>query len=423
MFAPLLSYLRFIRGHKSLLTFGLLMTFGSSFGQSFFVGLYQMPLRELYDLSASAFGGAFSFVTLLSAAALPWTGRVIDQVRLRTFSTAVILVLTLAALMIAVAPSFWIFVVGLFLLRHFGQGLMSHTSSTAMGRYFSANRGKAVTISSTGYSLGEAVFPAIAVALIALVGWRESWIIYAGVLLFVLLPLTYGLVRTDPEPESVPDEAETQKFRDRTAKRDWTRAEVIRDPRFYILIPAMMAPAFILTGFFVHQGYLAQSKGWPIELVAAGFSVFAIVKLVASLLAGPFADRFGFRPLIALYMVPLAFSMIALGTVDATYGIFLYFTLAGISTGGAMAVGGLLWPELYGTKHLGAIRSLSVSLMVFATALAPVTFGWLIDAGLGANMIAHISLGYSVVAVALVLFFLWRERAENRSAERLSENP
>ena len=189
--------------------------------------------------------------------------------------------------MIAVAPSFWIFVVGLFLLRHFGQGLMSHTSSTAMGRYFSANRGKAVTISSTGYSLGEAVFPAIAVALIALVGWRESWIIYAGVLLFVLLPLTYGLVRTDPEPESVPDEAETQKFRDRTAKRDWTRAEVIRDPRFYILIPAMMAPAFILTGFFVHQGYLAQSKGWPIELVAAGFSVFAIVKLVASLLAGP----------------------------------------------------------------------------------------------------------------------------------------
>ena len=77
-------------------------------------------------------------------------------------------------------------------------------------------------------------------------------------------------------------------------------------------------------------------------------------------------------------MVPLAFSMIALGTVDATYGIFLYFTLAGISTGGAMAVGGLLWPELYGTKHLGAIRSLSVSLMVFATALAPVYF-WLAD--------------------------------------------
>ncbi len=417
MFAPLLSYLRFIRGHKSLLIFGLLMTFGSSFGQSFFVGLYQMPLREMYDLSASAFGGAFSFVTLLSAAALPWTGRMIDQVRLRAFSSAVILVLALAALSMALAPSFWVFVVGLFFLRHFGQGLMSHTSSTAMGRYFSANRGKAVTISSTGYSLGEAVFPAIAVALIALVGWRESWLIYAGLLFFVLLPLTYGLVRTDPVPETTSGHAEARGTADRTAKRDWTRAEVIRDPHFYILIPAMMAPAFILTGFFVHQGYLAQSKGWPIELVAAGFSVFAIVKLVASLLAGPFADRFGFRPLTALYMVPLAFSMIALGTVDATYGIFLYFTLAGISTGGAMAVGGMLWPELYGTKHLGAIRSLSVSLMVFATALAPVTFGWLIDAGLGANMIAHISLGYSVVAVALVIFFLWREKARATSAE------
>lgn len=418
MFAPFLSYLRFIRGHKSLLTFGLLMTFGSSFGQSFFVGLYQMPLREMYDLSASAFGGAFSFVTLLSAAALPWTGRVIDQVPLRTFSTSVILVLSGAALAIAFVPSFWMFVVALFFLRHFGQGLMSHTSSTAMGRYFSVNRGKAVTISAAGYSFGEAIFPAIVVALIALVGWRESWVIYAAALLLVLLPLTYGLVQTDPKPETVVNTDNATDPDDRTAKRDWTRAEVMRDPRFYILVPAMMAPAFILTGFFVHQGYLAQSKGWPIELVAAGFSVFAIVKLVASLLAGPFADRFGFRPLIALYMVPLALSMIALGTVEATYGIFLYFTLAGISTGGAMAVGGLLWPELYGTKHLGAIRSLSVSLMVFATALAPVTFGWLIDAGLGANMIAHISLGYSVLAVALVIFFLWREKAQNQAASR-----
>jgi MFS family permease len=410
MLQPFLTYARFIQSHKSLLAFGLLMAFGSSFGQSFFVGIYQMPLRETFDLSASEFGGAFSFVTLLSAAALPWTGRVIDQVRLRTFSAGVILVLSAATLAIAFVPSFWMFVVALFFLRHFGQGLMSHTSTTAMGRYFSRNRGKAVTISAAGYSFGEAIFPALAIALIALVGWRETWVIYAAVLLLVLFPLTYGLVRRDPTPEKITEADKGAGTLARTAKRDWTRTEVMRDPRFYILVPAMMAPAFILTGFFVHQGYLAQSKGWPIELVAAGFSVFAIVKLVASLLAGPFGDRFGFRPLIALYMVPLAFSMVALGTIDATYGIFLYFTLAGISTGGAMAVGGLLWPELYGTKHLGAIRSLSSSLMVFATALAPVTFGWLIDAGLGANMIAHISLSYSVVAVALVIFFLWREK-------------
>jgi len=412
MFGSVSRYFRFIGENKALLGFGLLMAFGSSFGQSFFVGLYQAPLREAFDLSASGFGAAFSAVTLISAAILPWTGRVIDQVSLRTYTAATILILACAALTLAFNTYFVLFVVALFVLRHVGQGLMSHTSSTAMGRYFTANRGKAVTIASTGYSLGEALFPAMALAVIALVGWRLSWAVHGATLILVFLPLALWLVWREPAHEKSRPTGNTASgtHPNLTATRDWTRAEVMRDPRFYVLIPAMMAPAFILTGFFVHQGFLASSKDWPVELVAAGFSTFAIVKLVSSLFVGPFADRFGFRPLMALYMVPLALSMLSLALIDANIGVFLYFGLAGLSTGGAMAVGGLLWPELYGTRHLGAIRSLSTSLMVFSTALAPVTFGALIDWGVSAKGIAFISLGYAGIAVAMLLTFLWHEK-------------
>jgi len=412
MFGSVSRYFRFIGENKALLGFGLLMAFGSSFGQSFFVGLYQAPLREAFDLSASGFGAAFSAVTLVSAAILPWTGRVIDQVSLRTYTAATILILACAALTLAFNTYFILFVVALFVLRHVGQGLMSHTSSTAMGRYFTANRGKAVTIASTGYSLGEALFPAMALAVIALVGWRLSWAVHGATLILVFLPLALWLVWREPAHEKSRPTGNTASgtHPNLTATRDWTRAEVMRDPRFYVLIPAMMAPAFILTGFFVHQGFLASSKDWPVELVAAGFSTFAIVKLVSSLFVGPFADRFGFRPLMALYMVPLALSMLSLALIDANIGVFLYFGLAGLSTGGAMAVGGLLWPELYGTRHLGAIRSLSTSLMVFSTALAPVTFGALIDWGVSAKGIAFISLGYAGIAVAMLLTFLWHEK-------------
>lgn len=412
MFGSVSRYFRFIGENKALLGFGLLMAFGSSFGQSFFVGLYQAPLREAFDLSASGFGAAFSAVTLVSAAILPWTGRVIDQVSLRTYTAATILILACAALTLAFNTYFVLFVVALFVLRHVGQGLMSHTSSTAMGRYFTANRGKAVTIASTGYSLGEALFPAMALAVIALVGWRLSWAVHGATLILVFLPLALWLVWRKPAHEKSRPTGNTASgtHPNLTATRDWTRAEVMRDPRFYVLIPAMMAPAFILTGFFVHQGFLASSKDWPVELVAAGFSTFAIVKLVSSLFVGPFADRFGFRPLMALYMVPLALSMLSLALIDANIGVFLYFGLAGLSTGGAMAVGGLLWPELYGTRHLGAIRSLSTSLMVFSTALAPVTFGALIDWGVSAKGIAFISLGYAGIAVAMLLTFLWHEK-------------
>lgn len=413
MSSSIARYFQFITDNKALLGFGVLMAIGSSYGQSFFVGLYQAPLREAFDLTAASFGAAFSAVTLASAAILPWTGRVIDQVSLRTYTAGTIILLAGASLILAFNTWFPLFILALFLLRHVGQGLMSHTSSTAMGRYFTANRGKAVTIASTGYSLGEALFPAMALSIILAVGWQLSWMVHAAVLGLGFLPLALWLVWREPAHEKADpahgDSADAA-TRDLTASRDWTRAEVIRDPRFYILIPALMAPAFILTGFFVHQGFLASSKNWSIELVALGFSAFAIIKLVASLLVGPFADRFGFRPLMALYMVPLALSMLSLAFIDASIGCFLYFGLAGLSTGGAMAVGGLLWPELYGTKHLGAIRSLSTSLMVFSTALAPVTFGALIDAGVSAEGIALISLAYAMAAVTLLLYFLWREK-------------
>lgn len=410
------TYLGFLIRNRRLLGFGLLMAFASSFGQSFFVGLFQLPMRDAFGLSASEFGGIYSFVTLLSAAVLPWTGKLIDRFSLKLFTFIAILAFAAGAAGLALAPNIVLLVAAFFLLRHFGQGLVSHAGSTAMGRYFEANRGKAVTFYASGYAIGEAVLPAVAVATIAAWGWQNAWLGVTAFLVMGVIPAAMVLLNRAPRMEEADPAAagaSTSGAGARTASRDWTRPEVLRDPRFYILMPALMAPAFILTGFFVHQGFLAESKGWALEWVAIGFSAFAVVKLASGLLAGPFADRFGSHPLIGLYMVPLALSMLVLVTMTSYAGLFLYFVLAGISTGAATAVGGLLWPELYGTRHLGAIRSLSMSLMVFSTALAPVFYGWFIDAGLTASDIALIALGYNLMAVALLGFFVRSQKAHS----------
>ena len=69
-----------------------------------------------------------------------------------------------------------------------------------------------------------------------------------------------------------------------------------------------------------------------------------------------------------------------------------------------MTIGGALWPELYGTRHLGAIRSMVVSIYVIATGLAPIGFGWLIDRGIE---VASISMGASLyIVVAIVPLWL-----------------
>jgi len=65
-----------------------------------------------------------------------------------------------------------------------------------------------------------------------------------------------------------------------------------------------------------------------------------------------------------------------------------------------------LWAEMYGTGHLGAIRSLAVSLSVFASALGPVIMGVLMDAGISVEVICGLLALYGIAATVLLLFGL-----------------
>lgn len=405
------SYWRFAHNNRRLITFGFLMTFGSSFGQSFFIGVFQMPLREQLDLSASAFGGALSIATLVSAFVLPWSGKIIDHIPLQRFTLVVIAVFGIGCLLLANAQTFLLLTLSLFLLRHTGQGLLTHTASTTMARYFSQNRGKALSLSSTGMSMGEAVLPIVAVITMEAFGWRTAWTLFALSVYLLLLPAALWLLRTKPVAEE-PLATHAPGPGGVPLTRHWTRMEVLKDVRFYTLLPALTAPGFILTGLFVHQGFIAQSKGWAMETIAIGFMVFALVKIFASLSFGTLADKFGIRWLLVLNLALLGAALMVLITFNAELAVFLYFALASIGVGGSMVVGGMLWPELYGTEHLGAIRSLSASIMVFSSALAPVAFGWLIDARYSIEGIAALCGVYVLIALGAVGLFLVSEKRQ-----------
>ena len=55
--------------------------------------------------------------------------------------------------------------------------------------------------------------------------------------------------------------------------------------------------------------------------------------------------------------------------------------LAGGTAGAATIVMGALWAELYGTDHVGSIRSMGFAIMVISTSIAPGLIGLLMDIG------------------------------------------
>ncbi len=368
----------FIKENIRWLSGGFLLTLFSSFGQTFFIGLSGNDLRATFHLSGGAFGGIYMLATLASAATLPWLGRTLDLMPGWKVIRFTMPALATACVLIAIAPNILVLTLAIYLMRLFGQGMMTETAFTEIGRWFVANRGRAMALIVPGQQAGSAVLPATVVLIERMSGnWRTAWFASAAVLMVVGLPIIIALMRIERVPKS--HEANSQSAR---TARDWTRGEVVRDPVLYMLLAGTLAPSFIGTVIFFHQGYLIALRGYDPLIFAGAFSVMSVTTIVFGLVCGFLIDRFGALRLLPFFLAPLAVASVAVALIIPVWGIYAFMLLLGISNGFTSTLLGALWPEVYGLANLGGIRAITVSGMVLASALGPGITGALIDMGI-----------------------------------------
>lgn len=372
--------LSFIRQNLRWIAGGLLLTYFSSFGQTFFIAASIGEWRAAFDLSHGEFGRLYMFATLASALTLPFLGRINDVLPVHRVVLLTVPTLAVATVIAALAPNVATLLVAIYLLRLFGQGMLTHTALTATGRWFSTDRGRAMSLVVLGHQGGEATLPLGFAAISIALGYQAGWLLGAAALMVIGLPLIAWAYRVPRTPR---DQASStrQGAEPLLVQRQWTRGEVVRDPVFWILLLGVLAPPFAGTTIFYHQDYLAELRGWPPQLYALSLSVAALTTVVFALLCGALVDRFRARSLLPFFLLPLGASCFVLSIDGAPALLFLAMFLLGIAYGFSSTLFGALWPEIYGVQHLGAIRSLTVSAMVLATAAGPGITGTFIDRG------------------------------------------
>lgn len=368
-------FLAFLRENARWVAGGFLLTFFSSYGQTFFIALSSGDIRREFDLTHGQFGTLYMVATLASALTMPRLGAITDRYSARKVTLIVVPMLALAAVMMALSRHIVLLAVTIYLLRLFGQGMMTQNAFTAIGRWFAAQRGRAMSLTVIGVNAGEALFPLLFVVVAGALGWRNAWFAAAATLILVALPAIAALVWHERAPRSSDPTPPI------SAVRDWSRAEVLRDPLFYVLLLGVMAPGFIGTTIFFHQVYLVELRGWSLEVFASSFTFMAAMVAFFALLAGQLIDRFSAVSLLPVFLVPLSLACLTLGNVEAQWSAFVFMGLLGISYGIQHTLFGALFPEIYGVGNLGAIRAVTVAFMVFATAMGPGITGFLIDIG------------------------------------------
>ncbi|MCO5164521.1 MAG: MFS transporter [Mesorhizobium sp.] len=362
-----MPFLTFLRDNARWIAAAFVLTFFSTVGQTSFIGGSAGHIRSEYGLGNGEWGLVYMVGTLASALTLPYLGAIVDRLTVRKVLRIVAPGLAVAAALMALSPHVVGLVFAIFLLRLFGQGMFPHTAYTATARWFTAQRGKALSLVILGHNAGEAVLISGFVALSAMIGWRMGWLVLAALVLVVALPLVWWLARVERVPRA-------SEVNPRVVDaRDWTRAEVLRDPIFYLSMLGFMAPGFIVTVIFFHQVYLVELRGWSLGVFASAFIVWAVVNSMFTILSG--------LVLLPFVLLPLGAACFVLGVIEAWWAPFLFMAMVGMSNGLSTTLFGAVWPEIYGLKHLGSIRAIGVSAGVLASAAGPGLTGYLIDAG------------------------------------------
>ena len=392
----LLTFGHFLSGNARWLAGGVLLTFFSSVGQTFFIASFAGAIRADFALSHGGFGLIYMIATLGSAITLVLIGKILDSVAVFKVAGVLIVLLSGATFLMSLANTITVLLLTIYLLRLLGQGMMTHTAMVAMGKWFVAERGLAVSITTTGHQLGEGLLPIALVALLALADWRVAWQLASVVLLLFALPLSYWCLSTPRSPS-------TKDLQITETGRQWTRSEALRDAPFWAVCTGVLAPSFIGTSVFFHQVHLSELKSWSSEVVAGSFVVMAISSVIVGLITGQLVDRFTARKLLPFFLFPLSIGCALLSIGAAAWSMAVFMFLLGTSYGVSSAVFGAIWPEVYGTRHLGAIRSVVSAAMVFASALGPGLTGWLIDRGIGFEWQLLVMAIYCL-ATMLVLF-------------------
>ena len=384
-----------------VIIFGFIFTFFSSFGQSFFLGLFNSSIRETLSITHGQFGSIYASATLLSSFLLIWVGKKIDDINIFLFAFYVTLLLAFSCFFFSKISSIIFLFVAVFLMRFSGQGLMSHTATTTITRYFTKSRGKALSVGWFGLSTAEFILPVLIVYLLSITAWQNIWI-SISILVLIFLPLiSFFLIKKldfDTREQVDPTDSEVKEI------KQWKRIEVIKDYRFYIVCLNMLAMPWIATGVFVYQSFITEAKEWGSFVIAQSFMVYSILSVLTLLGSGFLIDKFTSRKLLIFMNIPLLISTLVLFYFNSPITSFIFLGLIGISNGLANVLGSSIWAEIYGVKFIGSIKALTTALMVFSTAFGTALFGFLIDRGFSIEQIAMVSFVYILICLILLFF-------------------
>jgi MFS family permease len=384
-----------------------LTLFFSGPGQTYSVSIFIDHYVETFGWGRTQVSSYYSMATLVAGFTLPVIGRAIDKKGQRWMLVAISFALGMAALWMSFVRTPLMLVVGFFLLRLLGQGSMTLLPNTLVPAWFQRNRGKALSLMALGGVVGSAAIPPLNNFMLVHFGAAIAWRTWTILLLAVMVPVGWTLIRNRPEDKGLKPDGDTDhdldqnRFRPakkiRVSSYPWRLEEAVRTRAFWLLLLTMAIPSTINTGITFHIVSIIGEKGFSSAFAASILSIMALSQFPMTFVAGFVVDNVkvhlvkGFNYILYLGVV------LAIFLGDSPGLLIVYAVLHGIFMAFDSVSTGVIWPNYFGSTHLGSIRSITMTSMVVGSALGPLPFGMAYDIFGGYNEILILMMAFPIL--------------------------
>ena len=364
------------------------------------LGLITEPLLRDLQIDRVDFARINLWATLIGALFSLGVGRLIDRFGSRIVLTVV--AVSLASVVFAMSATSNVVAIAILitLTRGFGQSALSVVSITMVGQWFVRRLNLAMAVYTITLSIGFMLaFPLIG-AIVLANGWRRAWWIIGLALLFGLAPLASLLVRRSPESSHVELDGLSGP-EDRELPRDYTLGEALSTPCFWVFGISSAIYGLIASGIALFNESILAERRFNAATYHRSLVIVALTSLVGNFLGGWIASKWKMNRLLALAMVLLAGSLVALPHVSTQVHVAIYAAVMGLAGGFVIVIFFSFWSAAYGRKHLGKIQGAAQALTVIASALGPLVLAETVS-----RTGSYATIFYLLTVVVLVLALL-----------------
>ena len=343
--------------------FVIMVTMGARNG----VGVFVLPMSEEFGWSRSLISFAGALGILVNGISQPFLGNAYDKVGGRKLILWGVVAIGLMVTLLSLTFHFvyFLLIFGVFMAIAMSAGSIT-TGAALVAKWFQRKRGTAISITSAGASMGGLILVPFTTYLIILIDWRLTWIVLGLMILVLVFPMAFLMLRNSPEEMGLLPDGDEESL-DRSSTRpqraigplevdEWRHA--FRSPPMWQLCATYFVCGFTTLIMAFHFVPNAVEEGFSKRTAASAFGLLSAMNTIGVLVVGPLADKWGNKNLLGFVYAFRCLGYACLVFLPGQWGLWFFAVIGGSSWIATVPLTTALTADVYVQKRVGTLTGM-----------------------------------------------------------------